>query len=64
MDETIEDLKKLRRSKSLAEETDLGLMDPEELKAKQDSLNQAFESCAKTSINWRKTTSNSKTPTP
>ncbi len=48
MDEAIEDLKKLaEEQKMLAEETDLGLMDPEELKAKQDSLNQAFEELRK-----------------
>lgn len=48
MDEAIEDLKKLaEEQKMLAEETDLGLMDPEELKAKQDSLNQAFEALRK-----------------
>jgi len=48
MDEAIEDLKKLADAqKMLAEETDLGLMNPEELKAKQDSLNQAFEELSK-----------------
>jgi len=48
MNEAIEDLKKLaEEQKMLAEETDLGLMDPEELKAKQDSLNQAFDTLRK-----------------
>ncbi len=48
MDEAIDDLKKLADAqKMLAEETDLGLMTPEELKAKQDSLNQAFEGLRK-----------------
>ena len=48
MDEAIEDLKKLAEEQErLAEETDLGLMDPEELKAKQDSLNQAFDDLRK-----------------
>ena len=48
MDEVVDDLKKLADAqKMLAEETDLGLMNPEALKAKQDSLNQAFEDLRK-----------------
>ena len=48
MDEAIEDLKKLaEQQKMLAEETDLGLMSNEEIKARQDSLNQAFEALRK-----------------
>ena len=43
MEEAIEDLKKLAdEQKALSEETDLGLLSRDKLKAKQDSLNQAF----------------------
>ena len=44
MDETIDNLKQLAEEQErLAEETDLELMDHEDLKAKQDSLNKAFD---------------------
>jgi hypothetical protein len=48
MDEAVEDLKKLaEEQRKLAEETEFGLRDPEDLKATQDSLNQAFEELRK-----------------
>ncbi|MDA0729302.1 MAG: DUF4175 family protein [Bacteroidetes bacterium] len=48
MDETIEELKRLAEEQErLAEEADLGLMDSEDLKAKQDSLNNKFDQLRK-----------------
>jgi hypothetical protein len=48
MDDAIEELKKMAEEQErLAEETDLGLMDPEDLKAKQDSLNNRFDQLRK-----------------
>ena len=48
MEEAIDDLKKLAEEQErLSEETDLGLMTPEDIKAKQDSLNNAFENLKK-----------------
>ena len=65
MDETIDGLKKLAEEQErLAEETDLGLMNPEELKAKQDSLNQAFDELRKDLDELEKENKQLKNPNP
>ena len=63
-EEAIDDLKKLADDQErLAEESDLGLMDSEELKTKQDSLNQRFQELREELKQPEKKTRRWKTPT-